>query len=69
MAIVKLSKLKLYGMNEEKNKIIDMLYKSKLVHVESVKNISGLKNYYNENESLEYLASMKKVQNVIDFYV
>ena len=68
MAIVKLSKLELYGINEDKDSVLDVLYKSKLVHIKDIKKGNNLQKVNNENKLLDYDAKMQKVQNVINFY-
>jgi len=54
MAIVKLSKLRLYGMNEDKDLVVDLIYKSNLVHINDIKKTNGLKKILNEEELNEY---------------
>ncbi|MBQ8424786.1 MAG: hypothetical protein IJX17_02040 [Clostridia bacterium] len=68
MAIVKLSKLKLYGLSEDKKLITDLIYKSNLVHIKKVEMVSGLTNFFNENKLLEYKNKLEKVQKVIEYY-
>ena len=68
MAIVKLSKLKLYGMVEEKTEVVDLLYKSNLVHIKDVNNIPGMTKNSNESKIAEYEQKLQKLQKVIEFY-
>ena len=68
MAIVKLSKLKLYGMKEDKDAIVDAIYKSKLVHVKNIVGVNGLSKSSSDSAVLEYDVKMQKVKKVIDYY-
>lgn len=68
MAIVKLSKLKLYGLSEDKKQITDLIYKFNLVHIKKVENVPGLASFFNESKLLEYKNKLQKVQKVIEFY-
>ena len=68
MAIVKLLKFKLYGLSEEKNQVIDMLYNLKLVHIKDLKKVDGLTKQVDENELMECDSKIQRVQKIIDYY-
>ena len=68
MAIVRLSKLELYGVNEDKDLVLDILYKSKLVHIKNIKKVNHLQKADNENKLIDCNEKMKKVQTLIEYY-
>ena len=68
MAIVKLSKFRLYGMNEDKDSVIDVLYKSKLLHIKNIDNVKGVTKDFDETKQIAIKNKMQKVQKVIEYY-
>jgi V/A-type H+-transporting ATPase subunit I len=67
MAIVEMTKLKLFGVNVDKQKILDALFSSSCVQLTAVENTSGTKNLFDDQKSSILSQKQQQLKDTIDF--
>ena len=77
MAIVEMSKIKLYGASADKQKVLDTLFESRLVKLKEVGEIENTSSFFDENLSSELDSRISKIDrflklledNIFTFYI
>lgn len=65
MAIVEMSKIKLYGASADKQKVLDTLFESRLVKLKEVGEIENTSNFFDEKASSELDAKISKIDRYL----
>lgn len=65
MAIVEMSKLKLYGAGDDKQKVLDILFKSRLVQLKDVDEIEGTSVFFDDVKYKKLDSQIARIGNAI----